>query len=216
MRRPRAAPRPRGPHLAIPAAVTLAFIGLLAIWPAFLMPHALYQLVYGWRYPTIRACGDATLTDAGPASSADRYVADYGYLPLDAETNLRFKLCALPREWMVLGLDLELPGQDKLGTEIEQFRTGRVSAVEVAISLTDESGRAVVAHDGPLEDHWIWSYGYPPASAFLYAQDTMFVPQSRAAYELRISIWPSDSSTGTRARLVVKGGGWKAPPPPDD
>jgi hypothetical protein len=42
----------------------------------------------------------------------------------------------------------------------------------------------------------------------------MFVPQSRETYELHVSISPSDSSTDTRARLVVKGGGWKAPAAP--
>ena len=196
------------------AALVAACIGLLAIWPAFLMPRALYELVYGWRYPKVRDCGDAILTDTGPGASADRYVADYGYLSLDAEIDRTFRLCALPREWMVLGLALELPGEDKLHVEVEQFRTGRVRAVEVAVSVTDESGRAVFAHNGPLGDHWVWSYGYPPASAFIYAYDTMFVPQPRRAYELRISISPSDSSTGTRARLIVTGGGWKAPSAP--
>jgi transposase len=76
----------------------LACIGLLAIWPAFLMPRGLYELVYGWRYPKVRDCGDAILTDSGPGASADRYVADYGYLPLDAETEMTFRLCALPRD----------------------------------------------------------------------------------------------------------------------
>jgi hypothetical protein len=47
------------------AAVALACIGLLAIWPAFLMPRALYEVVYGWRYPKARNGGDAILTDTG-------------------------------------------------------------------------------------------------------------------------------------------------------
>jgi len=196
------------------AVLALACVGLLAVWPAFLMPRSLYALVYGWRYPKVRDCGDAVLTDNGPGSSADRYVADYGYLQLDTETELTLSLCTLPREWMALGLALELPGQDKLDDEVREFRTDRIRAVEVAASLTDESGRAVFTHNGPLGDRWTWSYGYPPASAFIYADDTMFVPELRKAYEVRISISPAESSTGIRARLVVKGGGWKAPLPP--
>ena len=195
------------------AALALVGIGVLAVWPAFLMPRGLYELVYGWRYPKDQECGDAIFTDAGPRVAGDRYVADYGYVGLDAETEMTLNLCALPREWMVLGLTLELPGNDKLPIEVEQFKEDRVRDVEVAVSLTDENGRTVLAHDGPLGDHWVWSYGYSPASAFIYAYDTMFVPQSREAYELRISISPSASSTDTRARLVVKGGGWKAPSP---
>jgi len=181
-----------------------------------MMPRGLYQVIYGWRYPTVRDCGDAVLTDVGPGAAGDRYVADFGYLAFGAETETTFKLCALPREWMALGLDVELPGKDRLDVEVNQFKEGTLHDVKVAVSLADQNGRTVLTHEGALGESWVWSYGSALNSAFVYNQYTMFIPRRGQTYELRVSVVPADRSTDARARLVVNGGGWKAASPPSD
>ena len=195
-------------------AIALAFVGLLAIWPAFIMPPAVYELIYGWRYPKARGCGDATLTDAGPGAADDRYVIDFGFLPLDAEIEKTVQLCALPREWMAVGLALDLPAEERQDIEVERFKKHTVHGAELGISVTDRNGRTVVSHKGALGG-WTWSYG-PPTSAFVYATDSMFAPTGRQTYMLHVSVLPGASVTGARGRLLVKGGGWKAASPPFD
>jgi len=195
-------------------AIVLAFVGLLAIWPAFLMPYGLYELVYGWRYPQVRACGDAMLTDAGPGAAGERYVIDLGNLPLDSQVEKTCRLCALPREWMAVGLKLDLPGEDRLDVEVERFRKNTLHGAELTVSVTDHNGRTVVAHKGALGVDWIWSYGYPPASAFVYATDSMFAPTSREPYTLHVAVAPGALVVDARAHLLLTGGGWKAASPP--
>lgn len=178
------------------------------------MPTGLQRLVDARRYPSVRSCGDAAFSDAGP-DAVDRYVADYGDLSLDAATDVTFKLCALPKEWMAVGLTIELPGQQKSHIEVEQLKSS-VYDVRVELSVRDDGGRVVFAHGGFLGSRWVWSYGYPPTSAFVYAYDTMFVPRPGATYELHVSVAPNGNATDTRARLVVKGGGAEAPLPATD
>jgi hypothetical protein len=195
-------------------AIVLAFGGLWAIWPVFLLPPAVYDLVYGWRYPKVRPCGDATLTDAGPGAADDRYVIDFGFLPLDAETDKTFQLCALPREWMAVGLDLELPGGQPLDVEVERSKEQTLHSVELSVSLADRNGRVVISRAGALGG-WTWSYGYPRGSAFVYSRDSMFAPKRRQTYMLHVAVLPGNA-TGARGRLLVRGGGWKAASPPFD
>jgi hypothetical protein len=195
--------------------IVLAFVGLLAIWPAFLMPPPVYASVYGWRYPKVTACGDATLTDAGPGAADDRYVVDYGWLPLDAEIEKTLQLCVLPREWMAVGLEVDLPGEERPDMAVKRVKEHTLRGLELGIAVTDRNGRTVVSHKGALGG-WTWSYGYPPLSAFVYAIDSMFAPTGRQTYVLHVSVLPGASVTGTRGRLLVKGGGWKAASPPFD
>lgn len=98
-------------------AIVLAGVAALAVWPPFLMPSRLYEIIYGWRYPIVRSCGDGTLTDRGPGASADRYVVDYGHLALGTAIESTLTLCPLPRDWMVLGLEYELQEEDRSRVE---------------------------------------------------------------------------------------------------
>ncbi|HET8698501.1 MAG TPA: hypothetical protein VFO94_13495 [Gammaproteobacteria bacterium] len=128
-------------------------------------------------------------------------------------TDVTFELCGLPKEWMAVGLTVGLPGKDATHIEVEQFKS-KVYDVRVELSLTDDGGRLVFRHGGLL-GRWVWSFGYPPTSAFIYAYDTMFVPRPGAVYKLHVSISPNGNSTDARARLLVRGGGAEAPAPSD-
>lgn len=156
------------------------------------------------------------LTDAGPGAADERYVIDLGNLPLDSPIEKTFKLCALPREWMAVGLKLDLPGEDRLDVEVERFKKNTLHGVEFAVSIADHNGRAVVAHKGALGVDRIWSYGYAPASAFVYATDSMFSPTSRQPYTLHVAVVPGARVVDARAHLLVTGGGWKTSSPPFD
>ena len=51
------------------------------------------------------------------------------------------------------------------------------------------------------------------AAAFVYDEETRWIPEDERAYDIHISINPRGGTTDTRARLIVSGGGWKTPPP---
>lgn len=195
----------------------VAAVGALAIWPPFLMPSGLYEIVYGWRYPVVRECGDGTLTERGPAVSSDRYVVDFGYVSLDRQTESTLVLCGLPRDWMVLGLEYEVPEEARSALDAGELSDIGIHDVEVGASVAEhESGITIVSHEGQLGNQWIWSHGHPTRPAFLYSSDTMFAPTAGRTYEIRIAVAPGDNSTDARARLLVKGGGWKSNQPPSD
>ena len=183
-----------------------------------MMPPWLYESIYGWHYPKVSECGDALLTDSGPGFSSDQYVVDYGPLSFNETTDITVRLCELPREWMFAGLEVELAGEDGFAGEIEQFREGNLQAVDVTISIRTQEGRPVTSNRGALgaRQAWYWSSGENNRSTFIWGDGTAFLPRHGQAYELGISILPSNEETDLRARLLVKGGGWKAPVLPSD
>lgn len=154
---------------------------------------------------------------AGPAVSSDRYVVDFGYVSLDRQTEHTLMLCGLPRDWMVLGLEYEVPEEARSALDAGELSDIGIYDVEVDASVTEhESGITIVSHEGQLGNQWIWSHGHPMRPAFLYSLDTMFAPTAGRTYRIRIVVSPGGNPTDARARLLVKGGGWKSNQPPAD
>ena len=140
--------------------VALASVMLLALWPALLMPNWLYQGIYGWRYPDVRECGDAVVTDHGPRAAYNRVLVEIGEIDLGAEGVYLFSLCELPEERLVFGLALPLPERSEASRDpVANAKASDVGGVIVEISMIDETGQPVLFHSGQLRDQWIWSYG---------------------------------------------------------
>ena len=198
----------RGSALLVLAAVIVALI--LAIWPPFMLPDSLYQLIYGWRYPAERKCGDVMLIDGGPAVPFDRYTVDFGGMNLGLEQELLIEVCELPKDYMVLGLELEPTAEEALALETFPYDTEKLRDTTVSVSLMTENGETVVEHHGSLRDRWRWSTGSTSETRFLYGDGMVFTPaKDDGRYQLRVVVLPSDTLSETQAQLVLRGGGWK-------
>ena len=191
--------------------VAFASVVLLALWPAVLMPNLIYQVVYGWRYPDVRACGDATATDYGPRAAYNRVIVELKEIDLGAEGAYSFSLCELPDEQLTFGLVLPLPERTRERPDIVgEAKSSDVGTVKVELSIIDEEGQLLFSHGGQLEE-WIWGYGAtsPDGAAFIYPLRLRFTPNKARNYQLELAISPGLQRVAVKAQLMASGGGWK-------
>ena len=165
----------------------LGVVGLvLLLAPPFLLPSAVYDTVYGWRFPQGWECGDALVTDRGPRVPADRFTVDVGERSRAEELTM----CRLPKE--SLEVMLLLPSESASRPSVQLFRTAKTEGAE-PIPVGEWSG----------DSDWRPSESPVPGwSAFRAEEPFDAVPS--AEYLLRLEPVPD-----AVVRLVFVGGGWQ-------
>lgn len=175
-----------------------------SLWLAALFATA--AVLAGCDSAVAQYSGDGKLTDSGPGAATDRYVLDLGPVSLKSENSAKFRLVNLPKVDFVIGIELKAAGM--LSSSLEKSSINP----SVSVKLVGAGGKTVVAKEGKLTE-WTWSVQAPGNYAFVYGRETPgthFTPDSRAEYELTLSVRePDRSGTDYSARLVAKSGGWK-------
>jgi hypothetical protein len=177
------------------------------------MPHAFIRLIstcllsinlLGACSASDKYSGDGRMVDNGVAAANERYVVELGYVDLTRTGSYTFRIAGLPETNFVVGL--QIPEITARGTEAAAAITA-----DVSVELIGPVQKIIFNAAGPLSE-WTWSGPLHASSNFIYKRDPLgsyFDASPSTEYHLRVNVLTADRTTGTKALVVLKSGGWK-------
>ena len=184
----------------VTGVVAVALVGsCVAVLPPFILPQPVYWLVYGWRYPSERTCGDAVMTDYGPDCGIWRYRLCFDELVISRSQNHVYHVHGKQNAELEIKFNILLNSNSNVW--VAPWATDIIARVEVRMA----SGATFKSKQGVLKE---WRWGGPLGSNFRFVASETYVPQGTEDCDVIVDITSTYATELDSAKFVAMGGGW--------